>query len=537
VISHIRQEAEFMGKLAEIGGLFKLQSAITWFLRSAALGLAADAAMLLVARYKAFTPQPWLLAMVAGGLALCGVIFGLAQRYSPQAIARQTDRKLSLKERLTTALELQRAQASGVLARAQMDDAIWHARRIEPWRTFPPHLPSREGKLIAAAIVVTAALIAIPNPGKSAIQRQAAVSTAIKQEAQKLQKTADDIKLNEQQTGNRSQDQQTIDQILAELQKQLRQPQLSAEDALAKLESAQQKLQANQDVNSDSLAEALQALAANFDDQPLLQKVAQDIRNGDYNAAANDLQAAGQQASGLSQEDKDRLAASLRAAAAAQAKAGNGQLGDSLGQASDSLNGSPADTNTAFRQAAGNLQNAGQRSQAQANLNRALNQVQQSTNSVAQQSGSDTNNSGSSFLSGDGSGSPTDESADQLGQGAAGQPGQGGQNGQGSGQGAGQGQGDTGDGRGQGGQSGEMVYTGEPGRQEGVAGQPGATGKVSSSDDDSLSDPAQNGSNVPYEQVVGQYQQQASQAMDRAAVPLSYRQIVKDYFSSLAPRR
>jgi len=81
------------------------------------------------------------------------------------------------------------------------------------------------------------------------------------------------------------------------------------------------------------------------------------------------------------------------------------------------------------------------------------------------------------------------------------------------------------------------VYTGQPGQAQGVVGQQGATGQVSTSDDNSLSDPAQNGSNVPYEQVVGQYQQQASQAMDRAAVPLSYRQIVKDYFSSLAPRR
>ncbi len=123
-----------------------------------------------------------------------------------------------------------------------------------------------------------------------------------------------------------------------------------------------------------------------------------------------------------------------------------------------------------------------------------------------------------------------------MGQGA-GRPGQGGQNGSGEGQGQGQGQGDTGDGRGYGSQSGEMVYTGEPGRLEGVAGQQGPTGRVSTSDDDSLADPAQNGANVPYEQVVGKYQQQASQAMDRASVPLSYRQIVKDYFSSLAPRR
>lgn len=540
MISHVRQESEFMGRLAEIGALFKLQAAILWFLRGACLGLSADVAMLLVARYKAFTPEPWLLLAVALGPGLIGAMFGSLQRYSTQSIAARTDQRLYLKERLTTALELQRKREAGMLAQAQIDDAMWHVRRIEPWRSFPPRIPSREGKLIAAAVVVTAALVAIPNPGKAAIQRQAAISTAIKQEAQKLDKTAADIKQNEQQTGNRSQDQQTIDQILSELEKQLRQPQLSAEDALAKLESAQQKLQANQDTNADSLAEALQALAANFDDQPLLQKVAQDIRNGNYAAAANDLQAAGQQAAGMSQDQKDKLAASLRAAAAAQAKAGNTQLGDSLGQASDSLNGSPAETSTAFRQAGGNLQNAGQRSQAQSNLNKALSQVQQSANNVAQQSGADLNdNSASSFTSNDGSGtgSPDQSAQDSMSQGATGQAGQNGQNGQGDGQGQGTGQGNTGDGRGSGSQSGETVYTGQPGQQVGVAGQQGPNGAISTSDDNSLSDPAQNGSDVPYEQVVGQYQQQASQAMDRAAVPLSYRQIVKDYFSSLAPRR
>jgi len=530
-----------MGKLAEIGSLFKLQSAILWSLRGATLGFAADAAMLLVARFKAFTPEPWLLAVVAGGLALVGFVFGLLQRYSPATIAARADRRLGLKERLTTALELQRRQLGGVLADAQMDDAMWHIRRIEPWRSFSPRLPGREAKFVAAAVVATAALIAIPNPGKADIQRQAAVAAAIKQEAQKLDKTAQDIKQNEQDTGNHSQDQQTIDQIMSELNKQLRQPQLSAEDALAKLQAAQQKLQANQDANGDSLAEALQALAANFDDQPLLQKVAQDIRNGDYNAAANDLQSAGQQAGDLSQDQRDRLAASLRAAAAAQAKAGNGQLGDSLGQASDSLNGSNADRTTAFRQAAGNLQNAGQRSQAQANLNRALNQVQQSSNDLAQQTGSDAANTGSSFSSGDqaGSSGSQDSASDSMGQGPGSPSGQNGQNGQGDGQGQGQGQGqgDTGDGRGSGSQSGETVYTGEPGSQYGVSGQQGASGQVSTSDDNSLSDPAQNGSDVPYEQVIGKYQQQASQAMDRQAVPLSYRQIVKDYFSSLAPRR
>ena len=49
--------------------------------------------MLLVARYKAFTPEPWLLGVVAGGLAVIGLLFGLLQRYSPQAIAASTDQR------------------------------------------------------------------------------------------------------------------------------------------------------------------------------------------------------------------------------------------------------------------------------------------------------------------------------------------------------------------------------------------------------------------------------------------------------------
>jgi septal ring factor EnvC (AmiA/AmiB activator) len=537
MIAHVRQEAEFFGKLSEIRGLFKLQAALVWAIRAATLGLAGDIGMLLVARFKAFTPQPWLLAALPIGLALVGLAIGLLHRYSNLHIAIQTDRRLALKERLTTALELYRQQAGGVLAQVQVADAMWHLRRVEIWKSFPPRIPSREGTAIAAAAIITVCLVALPNPGKAALQRQAAIDAAIQQQAQQLQKTVTDIQQNEDQTGNHSQDQQTIDQILQALQTQLRQPNMSGEDALAKLQAAQQKLQANQDANADALSEALQALAANFDNNPLLQKVAQDIRSGDYNAAAQDLNAAGQQASGLSQDQRDQLAASLRAAAAAQAKAGNSQLGDALGQASDSLNGSPGDTSAAFRQAAGSLQNAGQRSQAQANLSKALSQVQQSANSLAQQTGAQQDSSSSSFLSNDSSaGSSADGSFDSGLANNAGSGSQSGQNGQGQGQGQGDGQGQQGTG-GSGGQSGEMVYTGQPGDVQGVPGQQGPNGPVSTSDDNSLANPAQNGSSVPYEQVVGQYQQQASQAMDRQSVPLSYRQIVKDYFSSLAPRR
>src|SRR5438309_476175 len=125
MISHARQEAEFLGKLAEIGSFFKLQSALLWLLRAVTLGLAADVLMLLIARFKAFTPEHWLLAVLPAGLALIGLAFGLLQRYPALTIAIRTDRRLALKERLTTALELHRLQAGGVLAQAQIADAMW----------------------------------------------------------------------------------------------------------------------------------------------------------------------------------------------------------------------------------------------------------------------------------------------------------------------------------------------------------------------------------------------------------------------------
>jgi septal ring factor EnvC (AmiA/AmiB activator) len=547
VITQARQQAEFYGRLSELGAMLKLQTAVVLALRALAAGFVTDAAMLIVARYRAFTPQPWLLAAVPLALGVLALLAGMLRRYSPQTVAGRTDRRLSLKERLTTALELQRRGDGGVLAEAQISDAMWHLRQVEPWHTFPPHVPSRDALSLTAAAVLTAILIVAPNAGKAAIEHQAAVSTAIQQEAQKLQKTATEIQQDEAQTGNHTPDQQSIEQILQQLQQQLQQPSLSAEDALAKLQAAQQQLQANQDPNADSLAEALQALAAQFDNQPLVQKVAQDIRNGDYNAAAQDLSQAGQQAGSLSADQRDQLAQSLRAAAAAQAKAGNSQLSDSLGQASDALsNGSAADQAAAFRQAAGNLQNAGQRSQAQQSLSKALSQVQQSASNMAQQAGQDAADQGSSF-NGDTSSSASDSSSASAADGAQGAgaldqagtgqgQGQLGQDGQGQGQGSGAGQGPSGDGTGSGGQGTETVYTGSATNFQGVPGQEGSSGQVSSTDDNSLSQPAQNGSNVPYTQVIGSYQQQASQAMDRAAVPLSYREIVKDYFSSLAPQ-
>jgi hypothetical protein len=133
-------------------------------------------------------------------------------------------------------------------------------------------------------------------------------------------------------------------------------------------------------------------------------------------------------------------------------------------------------------------------------------------------------------------------------------PGQGQGQGQGQipGQGQGQGQGQQGQGSGSQGQQGapssgwgkghsEPVYAppssvNAPGTQVAVQGQDNPGGEQSSSTtntDANNTGPAQ----VPYEQVYGQYEQQAGNALDNDYIPQGYKDLVRDYFTSIYPEQ
>jgi len=512
-------------------------------MRAAAAGLLVDSGILLFARRTAFSPSRPLLAAAPAALAAGAIVWALLQRADWPLVALRADRRLNLKERLTTALELQR-QPSSELAGLQLDDAMWHLRRVDARRAFAPRLPLWESRGLALVILALLTLALLPNAGKQALQDQARSTAVIKQEAQKLEKTSAAVQASAAQTNNSSPQERTIESTLTDLQRQLTAPKTTPEQALASLQTAQQKLQANQDQDPTGEAEALQAIAAAFDNQPLLQKAAQDLRAGNTAAAASDLQAASQQASDSGQQAA--LAAALRAAAA-QARAADSQLGDALNQAADAQDGNGSDPASAMSQAAGALQRAGQHAQTQQNVQQALSQVQQSSNNIAQASGASPSASaspadgsldGSTAAGANGAnGASAQASAAMDGSSAQGQASDGANGSSAPGQGQGQGQpgqspGGQADG-GSGGQGSETVFSGQPGAPQGVPGQQGANGAIATSSDNSLADPGQNDAEVPYQQVVGQYQQQASEAMDRGQVPLSYREVVKDYFSSL----
>ena len=136
-----------------------------------------------------------LLVSKFAGLALPGTVAAGAPAAVPAAMALREwsrafslrdcaihlDRLLGLDERLSTAVETSgemalvlRADAEGALARAP----------------FPPRRLPREGKLLAASLVLLAVLFSIPSPGRSGAQSDPAFEAASAAEAAKLESLA-----------------------------------------------------------------------------------------------------------------------------------------------------------------------------------------------------------------------------------------------------------------------------------------------------------------------------------------------------------
>ena len=99
-------------------------------------------------------------------------------------------------------------------------------------------------------------------------------------------------------------------------------------------------------------------------------------------------------------------------------------------------------------------------------------------------------------------------------------------------QGQGQGQGQQG-GQGKGGQGGSNGAGGQQGKTEQVY-VPGQTGSgASTQSNDNTSGVVQQGSSVPYSQVVQQYNQQAHDAIDNSNAPPDVKDLVHNYFDAL----
>lgn len=540
-----------LAELQEIFSEWQARFRLLRALRTAGLGLALGAGVALLLGAALTWGRlilPLELAFLVDGCLLTGLslgmLAGLLWPLAPLPLARRFDRQFGLQERLSTALELAENPGASSLSAAQLEDALYHARRVELSRLLPLRLPWRS---LAAALILLALTAGIAwglRPQFELAQQQRQEEQAIAVEAEAIEDVAAQIEELE------FSDPQAEDAILQSLEATLQD--LAAaettEEALSILAEGQAELQSlispDSQATIEGLAQAGQALSQS--ENTSLQAAGEALQEGDLAAAAQALE--GLDPSQLSPEELEQLSQSLAAAAQAlQASqpATAAALQAAANAAAAAANGSALDNaqaiqaaNAALQQAAGELQTlegqlqAGQAAiQAAAALAQA--QAQLSGGTLAGTGSGNTSNGSSS------SGSSSDPNAQ----------------GSGAGGGAGRGEGDGGEGDGNSAAGTTPIQTSNgPGDggltpyeslyvPQRLGGEGGLTVDLPGGDtpgdtivggqERPLGDPGS--LQVPYVDALPYYEEINRQAIDSGQVPLDLRDLVRRYFSGLEP--
>ncbi len=518
---------------------FRFRRSLIWAGRGLAVGAGAAALFGVYALVGKNVLQSeyrvGLAILIAAGPVL-GLVAGLAWPYSRQPAARFFDRRLDLKERVSTAFELEGASGTGNsrFAPIQAADALATARAVRIRNQMPLRWPGRE--LLAAALLLAVCIgiwfAAVDSFTRAAQRRQ--VQEAIASQAENLAELIEAIESSPELSEVQK------DELTAPLEEALEALQQAAtlEDAVNALEEAAQALNELADPEAQALAQSLQDAGSQLaQDGGPLEPFAENLAQGNFDQAAQDLREV--DASAMEQAERERLAEQLESLAEALASS-DPALAEQLQEAAQAARqGDPGEAQQALEQAAQAIQQAGEagaQAQAAEGAAQSLEEGQQTLVDAGQQGEGQPGEVAGVPGQGEQPGAGDNGQSGESGGGAG--TGEGGQNQPGGGQEAGEGpisQGNLPDG------SGTAGF--EPITPSSIAGGGSETVTLPPSGLEGENvvglGPADLGSTspstVPYTEVLPFYQDAAFEAIDSGVIPPQFRDLIRDYFSSLEP--
>lgn len=478
----------------------------------ACIGVGAGLVLLLI---SFFVPIPYAAGIAAGVAALVFGACALAAyfiRPRPARLAAEIDR-CGFKERVQTMLSLHGDDTA--FAALQREDTARALQAANPKACVPIRLPKKI--LILAALGVLAGFLLgfVPNPQRSVLDEKEETRQVLQKQAERVEALQEDLKKNN-----------TLDDAArAELNEQLRD--LARElrggqdykESIKQISAIQQELGK---MKEEHLQSQLDAMQSAFAKQPSTRHLAEALENPEE--AAETLRQAAEEAL----KDKDGPAAKELAQALQQAaaQATDSAVSEALGDLADAIERGDAD---AAAEALDKLESALQNTAASSGLQSLDDQLQYAKGSLGQlspggQSGSKSQ-SGQQGQNGENSQGQSGGQGSGQGQGQGQSPGQG--QGSGQGQGAGAGSGDV--------VEGEKIYDGSRLAGQGAQvqlqgdkqnGSPGLQGEVNAG-------AGTLDGHIPYQQVVGEYEQSAIRAAERAQLPPAMQDWVQEYFAAL----
>ncbi len=254
------------------------------------LGLSLMAAIL--ARLRPLWTRDTLLLATVWGLStgvplltLTGYLWPLPY---PKRL-RYLDRRLALRDRLTTAWELTTGQitAPSAMIRHQRRETLTALRRVDLGRVFPIRPPRKAILAGAATLLLVIPALILPNPQEAILARRAAERAAAQAAAERLERIQQTLA---QEPALTLEQRETALAILEEALTTLRDPHASPETQQAALTEAERKLAALRSPEADERRLRL-AEAAPLSTDEVVRPLAEALQRGDTQAAADYLRA------------------------------------------------------------------------------------------------------------------------------------------------------------------------------------------------------------------------------------------------------
>jgi hypothetical protein len=452
-------------------------------------------------------------------------------------VAKFTDLKLDLKEKLSTAFEYEQDRAAPQnensftktpnLRDIQYQDAVNTARSIDPQEAFPLLWLRRPTIVALGFLVVVLGLVLLPNPMDAILAEREAIKRTAQEQAEKIENIRNEIARNEEISPDK---QESLLRQLDELTENLRQNPGNLEMALAELSKMENTFQRDLDQNSDLYMALLEATTSQ------LQALAQESKYP--TSTANEvLEQIGSNLDVMSPQERQEFAEILANLAALAAQAGNQSMAQALANMSQAtISGNSDIAAQAANEASEALTKTQQELQDQQIIQQVLSQVQNSSHVIAQ--------AGSGNQETAGQGMKSNGNRENQGQG---------QNG--SGKSGGGTKADSlppGTGRGQASRPeeaeniqsvGELINQdsnmwerrSNDGQEIWVPGLDTGLGETIVRDIQNTSSGIAGPALIPYQQVYTQYSQAAQQAINQNVIPSEYQDLVREYFSQLEP--
>lgn len=325
--------------------------------------------------------------IAAAGL-LVGVALGVLRWPNLLEAAALADRRLGLKERLSSALCFLANGEQNSFVYALVEDAQDQAHRVRPSRDWPQRLP-RSAKWLGMGAVAFIALTFVPRMAVLRSEEEMATRRVLRREGKRLEKLAKELRAKAESKNLKTTKKLAKD--LEKLAKELARAKMTKKKALLKMGQLTQEMKEHQKLlawkrTQRSMSRALADVGKAKLDSGEAKEAANALSEAKLKEAADKLKELAEKLKreDLSQKEKEKLAQDLKKLASSLDGSPLGGLASQLGAAAGALaEGDQKQAASALNDAADSLQSAAQQQGEQESLSEMADEAMMAQSSLA----------------------------------------------------------------------------------------------------------------------------------------------------------